>query len=55
MNLTINVVDVDGLATGVSSVTIGGFEVASAADARRGAFMPVEALNDGAVLTVTMG
>jgi len=56
MNLTINVVNVDGLATGVSSVTIDGVEVASLDDeGKRGALVPVEALSDGAVLTVTMG
>src|SRR5680860_1024693 len=56
LNLTINVVNVDGLATGVSSVTIDGVEVASADDeGKRGALVPVEALSDGAVLTVTMG
>lgn len=56
MDLTINVVNIDGLATGVSSVTIGGVEVASDDDeGKRGALVPVEALSDGAVLTVTMG
>ncbi|MCB2413248.1 hypothetical protein LGT39_10380 [Demequina sp. TTPB684] len=56
MNLTINVVNVDGLATGVSSVTIDGVEVAALDDeGKRGALVPVEALVDGAVLTVTMG
>lgn len=56
MDLTINVVNIDGLATGVSSVTIDGVEVASTDDqGKRGALVPVEALSDGAVLTVTMG
>jgi len=56
MNLTINVVNVDGLAAGVSSVTIDGDEVASLDDeGKRGALVPVEGLSDGAVLTVTMG
>jgi len=55
MNLTINVVNVDGLATGVSSVTIEGVEVAPFDDGKRGALVPVEALADGDVLTVTMG
>ncbi len=56
MDLTINVVNIDGLATGVSSVTIDGDEVASLDDeGKRGALVPVEALSDGAVLTVTMG
>jgi cellobiose phosphorylase len=56
MDLTINVVNIDGLATGVSSVTIEGVEVASVDDAgKRGALVPVEALSDGSVLTVTMG
>ncbi len=54
MDLTINVVNVDGLATGVKSVTIEGVEVASFDDGKRGALVPVEALADGAVLTVTM-
>ena len=44
MDLTINVVNHDGVATGVSSVTIDGMEVASASDAKRGALVPVEAL-----------
>lgn len=55
MNLTINVVNVDGLATGVSSVTIDGVEVAPFDDGKRGALVPIEALADGDVLTVTMG
>jgi cellobiose phosphorylase len=55
MDLTINVVNVDGLATGVSSVTIEGIEVAPFDDGKRGALVPVEALADGDVLTVTMG
>ena len=56
LNLTINVVNIDGLATGVSSVTIDGVEVASDDDeGKRGALVPVEALSDGDVLTVTMG
>lgn len=55
MNLTINVVNVDGLATGVSSVAIDDIEVAPFDDEERGALVPVEALADGDVLTVTMG
>ena len=55
MDLTINVVNESGVATGVSSVTIDGVEVADAGAAGRGALVPVEALADGAVLTVTMG
>jgi len=55
MDLTINVVNEVGVATGVSSVTIDGVEVADAGAAGRGALVPVAALADGAVLTVTMG
>jgi hypothetical protein len=55
MDLPINVVNVDGLATGVSSWTIEGIEVAPFDDGKRGALVPVEALADGDVLTVTMG
>lgn len=55
MDLTINVVNVDGLATGVSAVTIDGVEVASDDEGKRVALVPVEALADGDVLTVTMG
>ncbi len=56
LDLTINVVNVDGLATGVSFVAIDGVEVASMDDeVKRGALVPVEGLSDGAVLTVTMG
>ncbi|WP_297083914.1 GH36-type glycosyl hydrolase domain-containing protein [uncultured Demequina sp.] len=55
MDLTINVVNESGVATGVSSVTVEGFEVAADGDEARGALVPVEALKDGDVLTVTMG
>lgn len=55
MNLTINVVNPLGVATGVATVTIDGVEVADAGDAKRGALVPVGSLSDGAVLTVTMG
>ena len=55
MDLTINVVNESGVATGVRSVTIDGVDVADAGAAGRGALVPVEALVDGAVLTVTMG
>jgi cellobiose phosphorylase len=55
MDLTIKVVNASGHATGVSSVTIRGREVADAADTRRGALVPISALKNGAVLTVTMG
>ena len=55
MSLTINVVNPLGVAMGVTSVMIGKREVDLAGDARRGALVPVEALSDGAVLTVTMG
>jgi uncharacterized Zn-binding protein involved in type VI secretion len=50
------VVKVDGLAAGVSSVTIDGVEVASLGNkGNRGDLVRVEAGTDGAVLTVTMG
>lgn len=55
LNATINVVNGDGLATDVSSVMIDGVEVAPCDDGKRGALVPVEALDDGDVLTVTMG
>lgn len=55
MNLTINVVNELGVATGVKSVAVDGKAVELPDDERRGALVPVEALRDGAVLTVTMG
>ncbi len=55
MELTINVVNPLGVATGVTKVMVGKREVDLAGDARRGALVPVGELADGEVLTVTMG
>ncbi len=56
MDVTINVVNELGVATGVKSVAIDGKTLADAVGGTsRGALVPVEALTDGAVLTVTMG
>jgi len=55
MTITINVVNADGLATGICCASIDGVDVMDKDDAKRGALVPVEALTDGAVLTVTMG
>jgi N,N'-diacetylchitobiose phosphorylase len=55
MDLTINVVNPLGVATGVTSVMVGKREVDLAGDSRRGALVPVTELTDGAVLTITMG
>jgi N,N'-diacetylchitobiose phosphorylase len=54
-NVTINVVNEAGVATGVKSVKIDGVEVDLAADGKRGALVPVGDLKDGAVLEVVMG
>lgn len=55
MNVTINEINADGLATGFRCTTIDEVDVGSADDTKRGVLVPVEALTDGAVLTVTMG
>jgi N,N'-diacetylchitobiose phosphorylase len=55
MDVTINVVNELGVATGVKSVAVDGKAVELVDDERRGALVPVESLKDGAVLTVTMG
>jgi len=54
LNLTINVVNEHGVATGVESVEIDGVEIELPADGKRGALVPVEELKDGAIVTVTM-
>jgi len=54
MNLTVRVENPAGVSTGVAAVSVDGVDV-GIADAGRGALVPVEALRDGAVVTVTMG
>jgi cellobiose phosphorylase len=54
-NLTIRLANPDGVETGVASVTIDGKPVIPVVDGKRGALVPVGALEDGAVLDVTMG
>jgi cellobiose phosphorylase len=55
VNVTINVVNKAGVATGVKGVKVDGRPITLPADGKRGALVPVDALKDGAVLTVTMG
>jgi cellobiose phosphorylase len=53
--LTISVTNPGKVSTGVVSVTVDGKPVDLAGDDRRGAFVPVESLTDGAILDVVMG
>lgn len=55
MDLTINVVNANGVATGVTEVKVDGVEIELPEDNKRGALVPADQLTDGAVLTVTMG
>ena len=48
-------VNENGVATGVSSATINGVDVMNTDDTDHDALVPVEALNDGAVLAVMTG